>query len=194
MNADMEKPGGGRTEPGTVSCGWCGTANRRDESGLCAKCGGPLPLMPGEGPGPEPPPAPRLIPEDYVKRVRYTRNPWTIAGIAITVILIWSIVFPLLGIGLWIYGLKRAKRRLQPLIQGTSVKGRILNVLPDTSRARGGRHPWKLAVEYETPKGPYVAEIAVWDAVHAKRPPGEPVWVLYDAESPDLCSVWPPVA
>jgi len=183
--------GGG--EGSRVECGWCGQSNPRDQESLCAKCGGPLPAAPGADPGAEPPPVPRTLPADYVKRLRYTKNAVTIVGIVITVILFWSLILPVLGVALWITGLKRAKRKMMALESGETVRGRLLNVTRDTSVQKKGRHPWRIAVAYDTPKGEYVGEIEAWDPAQAGRRSGDPVWVVYVKEEPDLFALWPPL-
>jgi len=125
--------------------------------------------------------------------LKYTKNPVTITGIAITVILFWSLILPVLGVVLWIYGLKRAKRKMSPHETGETVRGRLLNVTRDTAVQKKGRHPWRMAVAYDTPKGEYVGEVEVWDPAQAARKPGDPLWVLYVKEEPDLFALWPPL-
>lgn len=180
-------------EPWVVECGWCGVSNRRDETVVCKTCGGPLPTIPGGHPGPRPPPAPRTLPEGYTARIKYKKNVYTILGIVFTIVLFWSLIFPLIGIVLWVYGLRRAGRKLQALVHGTPTKGRILDVSVDTTKKINKRHPWKVVVEYETLKGPFIGESEAWDSANAKRPPGEEVWVVYVPESPDLYAIWPPI-
>ena len=176
-----------------IECGWCGHSNSRDRTDQCSRCGGLLPARPGADPGPEPPPAPRALPADFVKRMKYTRNPVTIAGIAITVILFWSLILPVLGVVLWVVGLKRAKRRMSALESGEAVLGRVLSVSQDEAVQKHGRHPWRIAVAYETPRGEYVGEVTAWDPAQAGRRSGDPLWIVYVKQEPDLFAIWPPV-
>jgi hypothetical protein len=125
--------------------------------------------------------------------MKYTRNALTIAGIVITVILFWSLILPVMGVTLWVYGLKRAKRKMMALEIGEAVRGRVLNVTQDTAVQKHGRHPWRIAMAYDTAKGEYVGEVEAWDPAQAGLRPGDSLWVVYVREEPDLFSIWPPL-
>lgn len=180
-------------EPWVIECGWCFSSNRRDETAVCRSCGGPLPGIPGGHPGPRPPDAPRSIPARYRRRTLLWKNTFALVGAFFTVIMFWSLVFPLIGIPMWIYGHRKAKRWLEALERGTATRGRLQSVEKDLSQTINGRHPWKLAFEFDTPDGLRQGTIEAWDPVHGKRPPGEHLWVVYQPERQDHYALWPPL-
>jgi hypothetical protein len=180
-------------EPCFLDCGWCGKSNRRDETAVCKSCGGPLPIIPGAGPGPRPPDPPRPIPKGYRTRIMLWKNFHTILGIIFTVVLVWSLVFPVAGIILWVYGARKAKRILKAIEQGPAARGRLLEVAKGETRKIGRRRPWKITIEYETTGGIRLAEMEAWDPSHEQRVPGERLWVVYLPETPEVYALWPPI-
>ena len=180
-------------KPSVIECGWCGKPNRRDETAVCRHCSGPLPLIPGSKKGPRPPDPPRTIPKGYRARLLVWKNKNTILGIVFTIVLIWSLVFPIVGIILWVYGHRKAKRVLSAIERGEATRGRLLEVAVGAAKRLGGRRPWKVTIEYETKGGVRLAELEAFDPSHEHRAPGEHLWVLYLPETPDAYSIWPPL-
>lgn len=179
--------------PCIIRCGWCGTSNRRDEKGSCVSCGGHLPPAPHGDAGPEPPRPPRALPSGYTWRVMVWQNVFVLIGAICTVALSWTVIFPLVGIPLWIYGHRKARRQLKALIAGDSVRGKLTVIETDYSQVINGRHPWRLKFEYETPDGTRPGTTTAWDEVHGERKPGEELWVVYVPGEPGVHSIWPPL-
>lgn len=181
-------------EPRVLQCGWCGSSNRRDEMASCRGCGGVLPTIPGGDPGPRPPPAPRQLPAGYEGRVKLWKNVLVLLGVIFSVCFFWTLVFPIIGIPLWIVGAKKANRTIAALKYGVATSGRLREVRVDTSQHINGQHPWKIEFEYDTPDGVRTASVEAWDPSHADRVIGEHHWVVY-VPGPDarVCAFWPPI-
>jgi len=170
----------------------------------CRNCGGPLPapVIVGpqspepyvKGPGPEPPPPPRTLPAKYRKRVLYYRNVLFIIGVVFTAVFFWTVILPVVGILLIMYGLKKARQEILALEQGRPARGRIQSVRKDTTTTLNNRHPWVIEFSFMTPSGERQGRDTGWDDENAWRRPGDEVWVVYMAQDPDCSAVWPPVA
>jgi hypothetical protein len=202
------------------TCPWCGAAAPDPTREVCTNCAGPLPApllapqpaapAPGmnweqaraqalaaaqaaRGPGPMPPPPPRELPKQYVNRVLYWRNVFVILGIVFTVLLFWTVVFPAIGIPLWIYGHKRAQRELRALQFGHVAQGQLTSVHMDYAQSINNRHPWVVAYAFATPQGTRQGTDQGWDASNVHRMSGDPIWVVYLDDDPNCSAVWPPV-
>jgi hypothetical protein len=180
-------------EPWVLDCGWCGCSNRRDETATCSRCGGPLPSIPGSHPGPRPPEAPRALPWGYRARSLLWKNTLALVGAMFTILFCWAVITPLIGIPMWVRAHRRARRRLDALVHGVPTRGQLLGVWLDGTQAINDRHPYRIEFEYETPGGPLRGAVEGWDPVHAQRPVGEHVWVVYLESQPEVHALWPPV-
>ena len=180
----------------TLPCGWCGTANRDATRTNCVNCGGPLPALPslpGEDPGEPPPPVPRVIPSAYQWRVLLWKNVLVSIGIIFTVPFFWTIIFPLIGIPLWVVGYRKARSQLDALERGLPVRAELVDVERDTSIKMNGRSPWRLTYTFETPQGVQEGWVHAWEAAHGRRRPGEALWVVYMPDDPTHNTPWPPI-
>jgi hypothetical protein len=188
----------------TRVCGWCDAKTKDPHDGACDQCGGPLPPLPrrvlaelalGAPEVPPPPAAPRTLPRGYETRVRYWKNVSVMIGMIFTIVFFWSVLFPLVGIGLWWYGARQASRWLRALTGGTAVEGTLTRVFVDTSQHIDREHPWRLDYRFETPGGPVEGHVISWDPLSGRREAGERVWVVFDPEEPAVANaLWPPVA
>lgn len=179
--------------PAYVQCGWCGKSNRRDLSSHCEACKGELPIIPGGHGGPKPPATPRHIPSSYVLRLHLFKNVAVIIGVIFTVVFFWTILFPIVGIFLWIYGYKQARNRLAALRQGEPTVGTITAVYEDTTKHINNRHPIAIKYTYETPEGSFDGKAEAWDRGHLDRPVGEQIWVVHNPTDPQVHAIWPPL-
>jgi hypothetical protein len=202
------------------TCPWCDAAATDPTREVCGNCAGPLPApmlapqpvapTPGaswdqmraqalaaaqasRGPGPAPGPPPRQLPSTYVNRVLYWRNVFFILGFVFTVFLFWTLIFPAIGIPLWIHGHRRARRELRALQEGQVAQGQITGVQVDHSTTINNRHPWVVAYAFATPRGTRQGTDQGFDSANGYRMPGDPVWVVYVDDDPDCSAVWPPV-
>jgi hypothetical protein len=180
-------------EPLAVACGWCDASNRRDLTDRCARCGGPLPALPGGNPGPTPPPAPRALPEGYERRLRYWKNVEVLIGIVFTIAFCWTILFPIIGVLLWLKGSRRAERTLRALRHGQLTRGRITSIELDTTQSINDQHPWTIAFDFDTPNGPGRGTSTAWDPFNARRSRGDVLWVAYTSMSESEAAIWPPI-
>ncbi len=180
-------------EPWIVECGWCGSSNRRDQTGTCASCGGPLPSIPGGRPGPRPPDPDRTLPRGYKLRALVTRNVLALVGIIFTVVFFWTLLFPLIGIPMWVVGWRRARRQLHALEHGIPTRGRLTAVELDRTQHINGVNPYRVAYAYDTPDGTLPGSSEGWDRAHGRRPRGEHVWVVHDLTDPTIHALWPPI-
>lgn len=186
-------------------CGWCGTTTRDEERTHCPSCGGPLPALPravlvergkeGAALVPPPPPlAPREFPAKYARRVRYWNNVPVIIGMIFTLAFFWTGIFPLIGIPMWVFGMRRANRKLRALAEGEAAEGTIMAVRADTSVTKNGQHPWRLDYVFETPRGTFEGTAQAWHPSAARRETGEIVQVVYvPGEEETVNALWPPI-
>lgn len=200
-----------------ITCTWCGTHYPRHQRN-CTNCGGPLPGPTGPDPGPEPPPAPRVIPGAYVRRLYLTGNvPALIGaifvgvGVVVTVPLVWMAlelgpevavagitgpIFAVVGAILLAVGIRRARRQLHALRDGTATRGEIVDLHQDTSESINGRHPWAVVYAYEAGGRMYEGKVKSWGragSVVALYAVGSPVHVLYVRERPERSALYPPI-
>lgn len=180
-------------EPMAVECGWCGISNRRDQTDECSSCGGPLPALPGGHPGPRPPDAPRALPPGYENRVKYFRNVFAMLGMIFTVCFCWTLIFPLIGLPLWIRGQRKAQRQLTALRYGFVTRGRVLSVTLDESQSINRQHPWTIAYEYDLPSFTLRGEVTTWDRANTRRSAGDVLWVVVIPSAPAESTIWPPI-
>jgi hypothetical protein len=180
-------------EPFAVACGFCHADNRRDQRDHCERCGGPLPSLPRGNPGPPPPAWPRALPPGYETRERYTRNVFVMVGIIFTIPFFWTVIFPLIGIPLWIHGKRKAHRKLRALVYGVPTRGRLLSCTLDTTQQINGRNPWLLRYSFETARGVLEGSLNAWDDAHRHRSPGDVLWVVAVEGEPDTNAIWPPL-
>ena len=180
-------------EPWVLECGWCDASNRRDETPVCTRCGGYLPTIPGGHPGPRPPDPSRALPPGYANRIMYWKNVYVILGMTFTICFCWTVIFPIIGIFAWRRGHRTANNRLTALAHGIPTRGRILRVTEDTTQHINHRHPWAIEVEYDTPYGARRGVVEAWDPAHARRPPGEHVWIVFVPGQEDQFAIWPPI-
>lgn len=187
-------------------CGWCGTTTSDDDKERCTSCGGPLPPLPKpvlverglSGAAlvpPPPPPAPRELPATYLRRVRYTGNVLVILGMIFTLCFFWALIFPLIGIPLWVVGMRNANRKIRALQEGVAAEGMLASVTVDTSTTINNEHPFKLRYVFDTPRGTFEGTATAWDALQGLREVGEIVQVVYvPGEEETVNALWPPVA
>lgn len=180
-------------EPLAVDCGWCSASNRRDMTASCTRCGGPLPSIPGNDPGPPPVQAPRALPAGYEGRVMYWKNVLVLIGIMFSVVFCWTIVFPLIGIPMWIVGHRKAKEKLRALTTGEPTRGRVTSVTLDTTQHINHQHPFLIAYTFDTPTGAGSGACASWDRTTQARKPGDGLWVVYAPDDPRVSAIWPPI-
>jgi len=182
--------------PLVVDCGWCRASNHRDQTANCLRCGGPLPALPGGEPGPRPPSVPRTLPEGYRWRVRLWHNVVACIGAAFTIIFFWSIIFPIIGIPMWYFGDRKARRWLHALEHGRPTRGSLTRVSIDYSQKSNGKSPWRLEYRFDHHDGTqHDAFLEVWDPSHAGRRKGDALWVVY-GEMKDgylASAIWPPL-
>lgn len=182
-------------EPMVVDCGWCGRSNHREQTAHCVSCGGPLPCLPGGDPGPRPPATPREMPEGYVRRIRLWKNVFVMIGLFFTVIFVWTVIFPLIGIPLLWWGNRKALDQLGALVDGRATRGRISSVAKDRSQTINNENPWRIDFTYDLHDGSSAeAHCHVWDATNAQRAAGDAVWVVYgEREGRRTAAIWPPL-
>jgi len=182
-------------QPMVVECGWCDASNHREQTASCHRCGGPLPALPGGEPGPAPPPVPRALPDGYRWRVLLWKNVIAFIGAAFSTVFAWSIIFPIIGIPMWIYGHRKGKRWLAALEGGRATRGRLTSVDYDRSQTSNGRHPWRIEYTFDLHEGGEAEGFCeAWDPAHAQRRPGDAVWIVYARQDERLASaVWPPL-
>ncbi|MHB8872059.1 MAG: hypothetical protein ACYC8T_00085 [Myxococcaceae bacterium] len=195
--ADPRCPGCGAAlrllEPFAVQCGWCDAENRRDQVDRCLRCGGPLPALPGGHPGPRPPQMPRGLPAGYRGRILYWKNVPVLIGMMFSLVFCWTVIFPIIGIPLWVTGYRNAKRKLMALVFGAPTPGKVTRVEVDMSQHINRRHPWLIHYEFQTGAGVRQGRCEAWDPSNAKRSPGDVLWVVYVQGHSGENAIWPPI-
>ena len=189
-------------------CPWCSTSYAQWQN-KCDQCGGSLAPPPGEGLGPKPPDAPRTLPKRYERRVKWTENISTMAGIifaAVGSILfavfvfvnIWMSLFPAFfafgGICLFRLGWKKAKGILFAYKYGKVAEGRIHKVSLDATQSVNNVHPWLLVYHFPVGDQIYEGTLSTFDSTVELRTPGQPLWVLFNAADPAESAIFPPLA
>lgn len=126
-------------------------------------------------------------------RVRLWKNVFVLIGIFFSTVFCWTIIFPLIGVPLWIHGHRKASRKLRALEFGSPTSGRILGVMMDYSTTINNKHPWKIDYEYDTHNGVRQGVAESWDSVNGRRKPGEHLWIVHMPEDPTVHAIWPPI-
>ena len=180
-----------------LPCGWCGTTNTDMARVNCINCGGPLPpaqALAADDPGSPPPLVPRKLPSKYRWRIMLWKNVQVTIGIVFTVVFCWTILFPLIGIPIWIVGHRRAQSQLAALERGIAARAELIGVERDPSVKVNGRSPWRIEYIFETQNGQVLdGWVHTWEGRHTRRSAGEVFWVVYLPEDPSQNNVWPPV-
>lgn len=180
-----------------LPCGWCGTPTSDPTQTNCKNCGGPLPpsgALALDDPGPKPPSAPRKLPAAYKRQVMLWKNVHVFIGVLFTVVFCWTILFPLIGIPLWIVGHRRGKQKLLALEQGRPGRAELQEVFRDTSVTINNRHPWRVVYSFEDQHGTvHDGDALTWSAAHSRREAGEAFWVVYMPNEPEINAPWPPL-
>jgi len=183
----------------------------------CRNCGGPLPAPPratGFVRAERPPDPPRTLPSGYPLRITLTSNVFVIIGIVFTLVsvpfslaflgaglaepeVMWGalggLVFGAVGLPMLIFGLRRARRKLDALRHGVVADGMILGVTLNTSTTINGQHPWRIDYVFDGPEGPVEGRAESWDLMTGQLEQGEPVWVVWVRGDPSRNAIWPPV-
>ncbi len=181
-------------EPTIVHCGWCSSSNQRHLVDHCQNCGGPLMALPGNDPGPRPPELPRQLPKGYAMRTMLWANVLVGVGVIFTIPFCWTILFPMIGIPIWYFGWRKARRWLDALESGLPTVGEVTEVKLDETQAYNNQHPWRISFKFERHDGgTSEGAVEAWDDVHAKRKPGDRLWVVYVKGRPEAHAIWPPV-
>ena len=153
-----------------------------------------MPALPGGDPGPRPPDVPRTLPRGYENRIRYWKNVYVLIGFFFTIVFFWTIIFPLIGIPLWIVGRKKAKSKLAALRQGNPTRGWITSCEVDTSQTINNRHPWRIVYGFKLLDGQKSSGVAIgWDPINQKRKVGDVMWIVFTEGSPPQSAIWPPI-
>ena len=161
-----------------LECPWCKTFNKVINETNCKNCGGPLPAIPTDNSGLDKgnPPGnpPRIIPQVYVRKLKY-RNIHFLIGIFFTVPFFWTILFPIIGIFLMRYGLKNAKQKLAALEYGVKTEGVLVDIYKDTSQTVNGKHPWLLEYEFKSDSGTIInaKKTGAWNSNNNYRKPND---------------------
>ncbi len=175
-------------------CSWCEIVVPDATFTNCPNCGGPLPLSNGTDPGPIPPAAPRILPDKFVKRVKYYNNAYTMIGIIFTIPFCWTIIFPIIGVFLWKKGIRIANEELNPLMNGAHVHGTITSVSQDTSIQINGKSPYQVEFLFEFQGRSIAGDVGnLFDPIVLMKNPGDKIWVVFLPEDPNQSSVWPPM-
>ncbi len=175
----------------------------------CDSCGGLLPPPPGKELGPPPPAAPRPLPKGFALRTRLTSNMATLIGGAFLLIAfmmglpmvvqkLWlpaliPAFFALGGFGMVRHGLAHANGILRAFRHGVAEKGKIASIGKDTTQSVNNVHPWKLVYHFPVNGHMHEGKVISFDSTIGKRMPGQPLWVLYLPDQPDLSTLYPPV-
>ena len=115
-------------------------------------------------------------------------------GIIFTVPFFWTVIFPLIGIPMWVLGRRRALGKLEALERGVAARAEITEVFIDGSVEINGRHPWVVAYTFQTEDGRRIeGRVRGWESSNRDREPGQPLWAVYVREDPDRNAIWPPI-
>lgn len=178
-----------------VKCPWCETQIADPTFSNCPNCGGTIALSEGDNPGPTPPSAPRILPPKFVKKTKYTNNVYTIIGIVFTIPFFWTVVFPIIGIILWKKGIKNANAELNPLMNGNSTHGTIVDVSENRSIQINGRSPFVVSFTFNANGQTMNGSMGnLFDASSKLKKPGDKIWVVYMLDDPEQSSIWPPLS
>ncbi len=177
-----------------VKCSWCETVVPESSFINCPNCGGNLSLSNGSDPGPPPPPTPRFLPKQFVKRIKYSGNVYTILGMIFTIPLFWTIIFPIIGIILWKKGARTANEELNPLMNGIATEGTITNIRQNLSIQINGRSPYVVEFVFDFQGRKVTGDVGnIFDSSVLIKKPGDKVWVVFLYDKPEQSSIWPPM-
>lgn len=178
-----------------IKCPWCRTEFSNVTLSNCTNCGGTIEYQKNTHElGPKPLIAPRELPAKFVRRIKYTGNVYTMIGVIFTVPFFWSVIFPIIGIFMWRKGLRDANDELIPLQHGSIAQGEITSVEYDHSKTINGKHPLIVNFSFAVGGRTYQGNVGnIFTSINQLKQAGEPVWIVYMPENPDLSSVWPPM-
>lgn len=200
------------SHPTFSDCPWCGTRNKWGAL-ECRRCGGPQPAVETADAGPAPPPPPRGVPAGYGRRLFLTQVVGLVGAIFAVIGLPFAVVFPiisfatgdwlflliggslgglftLLGLGMFVVGLRQVQRRIDTYRNGHAARGTVVEVLLDRSIAINGRSPWRVTYTYNVMGISHSGSAHTW---HPIVEPGSPVHVLYMPNEPGNNAVYPPL-
>ena len=112
---------------------------------------------------------------------------------AFTIPFFWTVIFPAIGIPMWIYGSRIAERKLRALTRGVPTRGRLISCSPDRTQNINGRHPWLLRYAFDTGHGTVEGTLNAWDDAHRLRNAGDVLWMVFVEAEADTSSIWPPL-
>lgn len=201
-----------------ITCPWCGT-NYTEFQTNCRNCGGPLPLpRPVIEENEEalvlPPPAPRPIANSFVWKLLMPDalfivgiifstlgGIFSVVGLALTLALVTILVgipFLLLGMAFFGSGLaaaiwryQSARKTVQVLQVGQVARGEITSVEQNYNVRVNGRHPWLIRYRFGALGKQYEGQVSTMNRPGASLREGNPVYVLYLAESPAQNAIYP---
>lgn len=202
-----------------ITCPWCGTNYTAFQSN-CKNCGGPLAPLPRQAEQLSdddllpPPPAPRPVPQSYTWKLIFTDG----AGIAgfvlallgfiffgvgggLAALLITAFVgvpFLILGMVLFVAGAILLVARYQTLGKrvlvlqvGEAARGQVVGVEQNDDVRVNGRHPWKIAYRFSSPRGEYTGELSTLNTPGPQLQPGREVYVLFLPDAPEVNTMYP---
>ena len=185
-----------------VTCGWCRTRyETRPDMHDCRKCGGTLPMPPGNDPGPKPPLTARNLPAGFATNLLLWKNTslkhalMLIAGSVICCIA-FPILFPC-GVAGVVYSLIVARRQHAAYTHGVVVRGQIERVqrISDQSEPQPDvTETHRVFFRFDANGKPVRGMFYSWDPAITNHFAGEPVWVVHLPGRPHVCAIWPPFA
>lgn len=202
-----------------ITCPWCGTNYLRFQSN-CKNCGGILPL-PGVDTagdaaveyGSPPPPAPRVISDQYVRRIMWTDG-WAVAsgivallgaiftglGILLTLGIVTAFVgIPFVGFGVVMLAIsspillrrrRAAQQTVEVLREGEVTEGEITEVRQNYTVRKNLQHPWIIGYRFQMNGKAYTGAVSSYNRPEELRP-GRPVYVIYLPDAPEHNAIYP---
>ncbi|WP_240360130.1 hypothetical protein [Pyxidicoccus caerfyrddinensis] len=197
------------------ACPGCGRAVLPGRDARCRECGGFLEDAAHVSRGPPPPPPPRRLTRaqrSAVLRPRLGTQYWLgtfflalgalmlpVALVFLRPLLLMTGIFLLVGVLLrragWPGALRREqRRRLQALRWGLSAPAELTRVerhiVPGLEAGRVAQLDYVFLVHGQ----PVPGSVPSSRLADSRRLPGEPVWAVYLADSPDVSALWPPAS
>lgn len=159
--------------------------------------------------GPPPPEAPRPLPKGFAWRTRVSRNIATLVGFGLLFVAALMLI-PMLAQGLWLpalfpaffalggfgmarYGISHANGVLRAFRHGVAERGKVASIGRDFSQSVNGTHPFKLIYHFPVNGHWHEGRLISFDSTLGERRPGQPLWVLYLADQPEVSTLYPPV-